>query len=601
MAAAPQNALKSVRVPLIGTMQYRSGTDLNKDQHFINCFPESRKNDITEAKKVYLVQRPGLVTRTSVTAAVGRGTYFWNGKCYSVFGNKLYADAVQIHTLATSSGMCGITVGTVTARSVLAIADGDRVYVVKPDNSVVEAPISPAQWATGEAITAGNWRVPTTPNGFYYEALDGGTTGGTEPTWPTYIGETVVDNDVTWVAKGYVNSAGTWAAAHNYLVGDRVSVAAGGLNYLFEVITAGKSGSSAPAWSVETGTITTDGTVQWICSGEFRDDAPPKYNEPSIAFMDGYLFLVLKRTDGSGSADIYNCDIDNPYSWNPSNFITAEQFPDNLRALARQNNMLVALGDTSTEFFYDAGNAYGSPLARNTSYTLQVGIAAPYAIYQSEKFCMFVGQSESGGRAVWLLDGFAPKEVSDEFVEKILDAEGTNISNATGYGLRTNGHLFYIVNLTNTTLCYDLEEKMWHQWSGVNCVAMSDSESGRAILQHKTNGKLYYLDPSVGTDDGTAIQMEIYTTKYDFETMNLKSMQSFNLVSDMVGSTKTVDIRWSDDDYNTWSDWRTLNFYPRAFYVSLGSFRRRAFNIKFSGGVPARFEAIEFDLRLWKA
>lgn len=601
MAAAQPNALKSVRVPLIGTMQYRSGTDLNKDQRFINCFPESRKNDITEAKKVYLVQRPGLVTKLSVTAAEGRGTYFWNEKCYSVFGNKLYADSVVIHTLATSTGFVGIDVGTTAEGSVLALADGDIVYIVKPDDTVIEVPITPASWATGVATTAGSWIVPTTPNGFYYEALDGGTTGATEPIWPTFIGESVVDNDLTWVAKGYTNAAGTWIAGHGYNLGDRISVSSGGIAFLFEVITAGTSSGVAPSWSFETGTITVDNTVQWICSGQFRDDAPPKYHEPSIAYLDGYLFLVLKRTDGSGSADIYNSDVNNPYSWNPSNFITAEQYPDNLRALARQNNMLVAFGESSTEFFYDAANASGSPLARNTSYTLQVGIAAPRAIYQSERFCMFVGQSQSGGRAVWLLDGFAPKEVSDEFVEKILDAEGDNINLATGYGLRTNGHLFYIINLTNTTLVYDLEEKMWHQWSGVNTVSMADANGGKAVLQHKTNGKLYYLDPSVGTDDGVAIDMEIYTTKYDFESMNIKSMQSFNLVSDMVGTTKTVDLRWSDDDYNTWSDWRTLNFYPRAFYVGLGSFRRRAFNIKFSGGVPARFEAIEFDIRLWKA
>jgi hypothetical protein len=233
---------------------------------------------------------------------------------------------------------------------------------------------------------------------------------------------------------------------------------------------------------------------------------------------------------------------------------------------------------------------------------LQAGIAAPNAIYTNEKFCAFVSQSNSGGRAVWLLDGFKPIKVSDEFVERILDAEGTAIANATGYGLRTNGHLFYIINLTNTSLVYDLEERMWHEWQGINCVAMTDGDgTGKAILQHKTNGKTYYLDPTIGTDDSVAITMQVYTTKYDMETMNKKSMQSLNIVSDIVGSNKTVDIRWSDDDYTTWSDWKTLSFSPRAFFCALGSFRRRAFHIKYTGGIPARFEALEFDVRQWKA
>ena len=39
---------------------------------------------------------------------------------------------------------------------------------------------------------------PITRNGFKYVATTTGTTGGTEPTWPTVVGNTVVDGGVTW-------------------------------------------------------------------------------------------------------------------------------------------------------------------------------------------------------------------------------------------------------------------------------------------------------------------------------------------------------------------------------------------------------------------
>ena len=620
MAAAQPNALKSLRVPLVGTFLNRSGS-LNKDQRFVNCFPESVKAPINDQKKIYLYQRPGLTPIATIsTTKVPRGIRYWNGYYYTVYGNTLYktttggvttalvlkkGDGTTIANLTTSTGEVAFEVGTIVAGNVLVMADGDFVYVIEADDTVTQVPLTLNTWASGTAYAAGARVKPTTATGYYYEALDAGTSDTTEPDWPIFIGETIVDNDITWEAKGYLNDAGAWQANYDYVVGQQISVTVGGKNYLFGISVAGQSGATAPDWSISIGESTIDNEITWTCLGEFKDDAPPKMNIPSFAFMDGYLFLILRKADGSDSADIYNSDVDNPFSWNPVNFIVAEQFPDNLQALARQNNMLVAFGDTSTEFFYDAGNAAGTPLARNTSYTLQVGIASPNALYQNEKFCCFVGQSQSGGRAVWMLDGFVPKKISDEYIERQLDQlTHAEIMAVSGYGLRTNGHLFFVINLGSAydySLVYDIEERMWWESTGVGALQMTDDDSGMAVLQHATNGKIYHVDPTVGTDDGVPIEMEVYTQKYDFDTMNLKSMQSINVVCDQVGTNTTMQLRWSDDDYRTWSDWRTLNFNPRAYFVNLGSFRRRAFNLKYTGGLPARFEAFEFDLRLWKA
>ena len=611
MATAQPNALKTLRVPLVGTFLNRSGS-LDKDQRFVNCYPESVKAPINDQKKIYLYQRPGLTPIATIsTTKTPRGLKYWNGFYYSVYGDTIYKTTTAgVSTaigsaLTTSTGEVAFEIATVPEGNVLVLADGDYVYVIETDNTVTQVPLVLNEWDASTAYSAGDRVKPTTATGYYYQALNDGTSDATEPDWPIFIGETILDNDITWEAKGYTNDAGDWQASYSYSVGQQISVTIGGTAYLFGISIAGTSGASQPDWSITTGESTVDNEITWTCLGPFLDDAPPKYHKPSFAFMDGYLFLILRKADGTDSADIYNSDVDNPYSWNPINFIVAEQFPDNLQALARQNNMLVAFGDTSTEFFYDAGNAAGTPLARNTSYTLQVGIAAPYALYQNEKFCLFVGQSQSGGRAVWMLDGFVPKKVSDEYIERQLDQlTHEQIMAVNGFGLRTNGHLFFVINLGspyNYSLVYDLEERMWWESTGVGYIQMTDDDSGKAVLQHATNGKIYHVDPTVGTDDGVPIQMEVYTQKYDFDTMNLKSMQSINIVSDQVGTDTTMQLRWSDDDYRTWSDWRTINFNPRAYFCNLGSFRRRAFNLKYTGGLPARFEAFEFDLRLWKA
>lgn len=214
-------------------------------------------------------------------------------------------------------------------------------------------------------------------------------------------------------------------------------------NYLF--ITDGSVGV----------VVQDDDTVYLITDPNF-----PSPCLPSATFLDGYVVIAK-------GSDVYTCLLNDPYTWPTTDYLSAEQFPDPVKALARQNNQIIVFGEKSIEFFYDAANASGSPLSRNDAAIIQIGIAAPAAVYQNEKFCMFVGQSDSGGRAVWQIDGFQPKKISDEYIERILDAENAMGTTVHGYGLRTMGHIFFLINLPNMdrTIVYDLDEKLWHEWS----------------------------------------------------------------------------------------------------------------------------------------
>jgi len=384
-----------------------------------------------------------------------------------------------------------------------------------------------------------------------------------------------------------------WVTATNYSIGNRVvpTVANG---YYYEVTAdAGSSGGAQPTWPTSIGTTVVDSGITWTCMGEYGGFPTP--HVPTPKFIDGYMFLPL-----SNSLDIYNSDTDNIYGWGGGNFVSAEMWPDNVIGLLRQNNQLLALGTISGEFFYDAANASGSPLARNEGTVLQIGTCAPYCSYENERFCIFIGQSGSGGRAVWLLEGFQPKKISTEGIERVLDAEGTSISSARGYGLRTKGHLFFIVNLTSCTLVYDVEEKVWHEWSTNSAdthVAFTynyqtDIENGKSALLHNTDGYVYILDPSVYRDNTTSIIGDTYTSKYDGNSMNRKFMHNLNVVGDQ-GSTYT--IRWSDDDYTTWNAYKTLDT-TRPWFARCGSFRRRAFHIRHTANEDFRIEALEFEV-----
>lgn len=73
--------------------------------------------------------------------------------------------------------------------------------------------------STGYAV--GDVVRPATGNGYLYQATTGGTTAGTIPTYPTVVGQTVVDGGVTWtnVGKGIIVLTGTNLSQSSFTAG----------------------------------------------------------------------------------------------------------------------------------------------------------------------------------------------------------------------------------------------------------------------------------------------------------------------------------------------------------------------------------------------
>lgn len=75
----------------------------------------------------------------------------------------------------------------------------------KLNDSALNPNIFPSAWAATTAYSLGNYRSPTVANGNLYRCTTAGTSGGTEPTWPTTIGGTVADGSAVWTCE-----AGPW-------------------------------------------------------------------------------------------------------------------------------------------------------------------------------------------------------------------------------------------------------------------------------------------------------------------------------------------------------------------------------------------------------
>jgi len=94
-----------------------------------------------------------------------------------------------------------------------------------------------------------------------------GTSGSTEPTWPTT--GTVSDGGITWTYSGTAPPLKSWAASTAYTL-NAIVYSNNGYQYICTV--AGISGSNEPTWPTTTDATVTETTgstpkVRWKCRG----------------------------------------------------------------------------------------------------------------------------------------------------------------------------------------------------------------------------------------------------------------------------------------------------------------------------------------------
>ena len=187
---------------------------------------------------------------------------------------------------------------------------------------------------------------------------------------------------------------------------------------------------------------------------------------PGIGYLNGY-FVVM---DTSGT--IWNSASDDPTSWGALDFLVAQNDSSRGMGLAVSNGYLCAFKEWSTEFFYDAGNATGSPFSPVDSRALQIGCASGWSIASIDDMTFWLSQTKVKGRGVHVLTGLESRKVSTPDIDRILDDDA--LTNVYGFCLKIEGHALYILTLAPTlaagdasgiTLAFDATTGLWYEWS----------------------------------------------------------------------------------------------------------------------------------------
>lgn len=345
------------------------------------------------------------------------------------------------------------------------------------------------------------------------------------------------------------------------------------------------------AWTL---TLGTPGVLTQVTDPDY-----PAKTVPGAVYLDGYFFVMDK--DGT----VYNCDLENPDSWNALNYITAEAEWDKGVAIAKHQNYVVALKDWTCELFYDAANPTGSPLSKVSNATVQIGCAQGYSTVQFHGGLIFMSKTRERGRSVHFFppNSIDPQEIASASIQRILNA--ADLTTVRAWGGKLGGRILYVLNLVtaNISLVYDFTSQTWAQWTSDNAgtegyfkYGFYATDGNRDYLLHETTGEVFTLTPDVYHDNGADIKVLIRTGRLDAGNMDRKTMSQLTIVGDKAATS--VSVQQSDDDYQTFSTARTVAMDaepPRL--LRLGMFRRRSFDIRHVDNTPLRLTAIDAEIQ----
>lgn len=336
----------------------------------------------------------------------------------------------------------------------------------------------------------------------------------------------------------------------------------------------------------------------------------PEFTTPGWGYLGGASY-VMQNFFGTAStpATIWGSvvnSVDQPGDWDPLDFITAQIEPDSGVVLTNQLVYIVAIKQWSTEVFFDAGNPVGSPLAPVLGSKQSYGCANADSLQRIDDVLFWVSTNRGAQVQIVMMNRLTITVISTPAIDRLL--RDYSVSEITMYSwqIKTDGHSFYVITLKglNITLAYDITEGRWHQWtdSAGNYFPIVDStydEHGKHVLQHESDGHLYYCSSSYFKDGPTQpIQLDIYTPPFDANTRRRKQCSNMEIIADQQEGS-LLECRWSDDDYQTWTQPRIAHLgQRRPIMPDLGTFVKRAFNFRHTQDLPFRISAIELQYDL---
>lgn len=344
---------------------------------------------------------------------------------------------------------------------------------------VTDVSIGATAWAAAVAKSLANFVKPTVSNKYRYECTTAGTTGATEPTWPTVDGSSVVDGTVTWTCR--------------------------------DTATTG----AAPVYPTSIGGTVNTGSVQLTAYGTAIEDlnCPQTKQVTKIASK---IWAI-----GVNGDVVRFCKTNAPSDWTTPN--DAGFLPVGLQQSGANN--ATALGFYSSRlvvFFADSSQIWNvdvDPALHAFLQAVDVGSTLPYSHANMGGDVFFL--SPAGVRTITRQDvttNLIDADVGSPIDRELLDGSYLNISNAKAQYYRGGGQ--YWLYSGNKAVVYTFSRTASiSAWSVYEFPFTLDyMDELNADLYIRSGNDVYKLDRSVKTDDGTLYEVDVELAYLDFKS-----------------------------------------------------------------------------------
>jgi hypothetical protein len=399
-------------------------------------------------------------------------------------------------------------------------------------------------------------------------------------------------------------------------------------------VAGNKFYSISPIWvATELGTLATStGTVRMMGNGQvifIVDGTTTAYyftlasstfttqtaadNFPgaeTIDFLD--LYLIVNQPQ-SGKVFISGL---NGVTWDPLDYFTSEGSPDPVVGLIVCGEQLWVMNDTTTEVFYDSGDAL-NPFRRVQGAVISIGCAAKYSIARLAGSPYWIGKSIEGHGIVYMANGYTPQRISTHAVEQAIQSY-SYIGDAEGFTYQQDGHGFYVLNFptANSTWVFDVATGAWHERAYTNDGVLERHRAkshayafDKHIVGDYDNGNIYEMSDDALTDDGAPItrlracpHVTTGLSRSFHHSLQLDMQVGVGIDGLGQGVDPQVMLQFSDDGGYSWSNekWsgcgKIGNRLRRVIWRRLGASRDRVYRVKITDPVKVAILGAEIQI-----